>query len=71
MQGLLGREEEKRFISKEEHLIDTQKCQKFAIFLLSLNPFNELKYKKYLFPRFHERFESMIKKITHLGHDRA
>ena len=42
-------------------VIDTQKCQKFTIFLLSLNPFNELKYKKYLFPRFHERSESMIK----------
>ena len=28
------------------YLIDTKKCQKFAIFLFSLNPFNNLKYKK-------------------------
>ena len=53
-------------------VIDAQKCKKFVIFLLPLNPFNELKYKKkYLFAGFHGRYESMIKKIIHLGRDRA
>ena len=30
-------------------LIDAKKCQKFVIFSLPLNLFNELKHKKYLF----------------------
>ena len=44
-----------------DSMIDAQKCQKFIIFLLPLNPFNELKYQRILVAGQKEEKSQMMK----------